>query len=171
MAIVGAVLSIEMPPSESLELLPARSEQLPCAVCPPASAERVSELVAATTPESPAWSVQLQVTVTSLLFQPLPLAAGRRETGVIPGALLSIGMCPTLAASAAFPALSMQAPLEPTDWSAPSLESVWPATVSVAMPERTEPVSAHPKLTTTFSLFQPSLLAAGGGAPRVPGFG
>src|ERR1044072_9395696 len=63
----------------------------------------------------------------------------------------------------------MQAPLEPTDWSAPSLESVWPATVSMAMPERTEPVSAHPKLTTTFSLFQPSLLAAGEREPLITG--
>ena len=55
-----------------------------------------------------------------LLFQLCALALGLRPA-LICGAVLSILIPPTVAGEAAFPALSMQAPLLVTDWPAPSL--------------------------------------------------
>ena len=54
------------------------------------SVEIVCEFVGATTPDRP--SEQDHVSVTSVLFQPLPLASGLWLTNLIPGFVLSMLM-------------------------------------------------------------------------------
>src|SRR5437867_3005485 len=113
-------------------------------------------------------SAQLKEAATSLLFQPLALASGSRLP-LITGAVLSMLMPPTVADEAALPALSTQSPLLVTDWPAPSPLTVAPATVSVAMPDWTGPVSAQVKETATSVLFQPLAFAARSRLPLMCG--
>src|SRR6266567_669154 len=72
---VGAVLSMLMSFTVFEVLLPARSWQLPVALCPASSAVFVTLTEVATGPDPP--SAQVQFTVTLVLFQPLALATGR----------------------------------------------------------------------------------------------
>src|SRR5437870_9534967 len=99
-------------------------------------------------------SAQLKETATSVLFQPWEFACGLRLP-LIAGAVLSMLMPPTVAGEAALPALSMQVPVFVRDWPLPSPVTVTPATVSVAMPDWTAPVSAQSNETATSLLFQP----------------
>src|SRR6266536_2438313 len=75
----------------------------------------------------------------------------------------------TVSGEAALPALSTQSPLLVTDWPVPSPLTVAPATVSVAMPDWTEPVSAQLKETATSVLFQPLAFASGLRLPLITG--
>src|SRR5450830_1876305 len=92
-AIPGAVLSILMPPWVSLAVLPARAAHVPEAGRSAPSVVTVWLTVGSTTPEPPR-SVQLHVTVTSVLFHPAPLADGVALSKAIPGAVLSMLMPP-----------------------------------------------------------------------------
>src|SRR5206468_10398781 len=101
----GAVLSIEIPPSEADAVLPALSWHVPWAVCPAASADFVSLTGEAMTPDRV--SLQVHFTVTSVLFQPFALTAGRRESSVIVGSAVSIFTVAVFTFST-FPALSFE---------------------------------------------------------------
>src|SRR5439155_13505273 len=72
--IVGAVLSMLIPETVVLVLLPALSVAVPVADWPAPAALRVTGLVQLAIPERT--SEQRKLAVTSLLFQPLALAAG-----------------------------------------------------------------------------------------------
>src|SRR5207237_6762005 len=91
-------------------------------------------------------SAQLKETETLVLFQPWPFARGLRLP-LMAGDVLSMLMLATLAGEAGLPALSTQLPLLVTDWPAPSPLTIAPATVLVAIPDWTEPVSAQLKET------------------------
>src|SRR4030095_7613071 len=78
-------------------------------------------------------------------------------------------MPPTVAGEAALPALSTHSPVLVMAWPSPSPLTVAPATVSVAMPDCTEPLSAQLKETVTSLLFQPPELASGLRLPLIPG--
>src|SRR5437867_215964 len=78
-------------------------------------------------------------------------------------------MPPTVAGEAALPALSTQSPLLVSDWPVPSLVTVPPATVSVAMPDWTEPRSPQRKETRTSLSLQPLALASGSRLPLITG--
>src|SRR5438132_5161298 len=88
-------------------------------------------------------SAQLKETETLVLFQPWPFARGLRLP-LIAGDVLSMLMPSTVDGEAALAALSMQVPVFVRDWPLPSPLTVPPATVSVAMPDWTAPVSAQP---------------------------
>ena len=105
-----------------------------------------------TAPESA--SLQLQLSVTFVLFQPLAFAAGVRETNVMTGAVLSILM-PLCVFDAELPALSVQVPIELK--AAPSAVKVW-LTVGLTAPDV---ASEQFQLTVTSVLFQPLAFAAG----------
>src|SRR5438045_358702 len=97
-------------------------------------------------------SLQVKVTVTSVLFQPAPLAAGVRLPPIA-GAVVS--MLTVAGSVALLPALSTAVP--GTGWLAPAVATVVGA-VQVAMPER---ASAQVKVTVTSVLFQPAPFAGG----------
>src|SRR5687767_6666429 len=73
--VTGADLSILMPVTLLVAVLPARSAQLPFAERLEPSDASVVESVAFTTPEPP--SAQSQATTTSVLFQPAAFGAVR----------------------------------------------------------------------------------------------
>src|SRR6266542_4054977 len=171
--ITGDVLSILMPPTVAGEaVLPALSTQAPPFVTDWSAPSLVSVAPATVSVAMSDWtepaSAQLKETVTSVLFQPLAFASGLRLP-LITGAVLSTLMPLTVAGEAALPALSTQSPLLVTDWPAPSELTVAPATVSLAMPDCTPPVSAQLKETTTSLLFQPLALARGLRLPLITG--
>src|SRR5687768_18496409 len=87
-----------------LAVLPDVSSQVPVADCPAASALTVWLTEADSTPTR---SVQLQVIVTSELFQPKELAAGRRLTRVIVGSVVSTTCTTKVVEVAALPAASL----------------------------------------------------------------
>src|SRR5437016_56188 len=118
---------------------------------------------------APASPLSLNVTVTSVLFQPAALAAGA-FTGVGAfGGVLSILMPLTVDGSAALPATSTQLPVLVTEAFCTSAVNVCPATVLVSRPDCTAPVSAQVKFTVTSVLFQPLALAAGVRPPVITG--
>ena len=99
----------------------------------------------------------MKFTVTSVLFQPLVLAAGVRSP-VITGLVLSI-FTVTLAIALVFPALSVHVPL--TSVPLVSVVTLLPV-VQLSIPLCTVPASLPLlKLTVTSVLFQPLALAAG----------
>src|SRR5438132_1491560 len=110
MVIDGGVLSMLIPLTVTgAAVFPALSVQVPVFVtdCPVPSALRVLPVtVFVSSPDCTLpTSVQLKLTVTSVLFQPLALGAGLREA-VITGGVLSIWTARVLGASW-FPALSV----------------------------------------------------------------
>src|SRR5207245_4921728 len=115
--IVGAVLSMLIPETVVLALLPALSSAVPLADWAAPSALRVIGLVQLAIPERT--SEQRKLAVTSLLFQPLALAAGLRLPLIV-GAVLS--MLTLAFALALLQALSVAVPL--TLWLATSALSV-----------------------------------------------
>src|SRR5438552_4717123 len=119
-----------------------------------------------TPPASPLW---LNVTVTSVLFQPLTLAAGALTGVGALGGVLSMLMPLTVDGSAALPALSRQLPVLVTEAFCTSAVNVCPATLLVSRPDSTAPVSAQVKFTVTSVLFQPLLSAAGVRPPVIAG--
>src|SRR5207244_2978466 len=133
----GAVLSMLMPLTVAAAAgLPASSTHEPVLVLdwPAPSAERVpptTVLSAGLMPDKA--SAQLKLTTTSVLFQPLALASGRRLP-LMTGAVLSMLIGPKEAVLATLPALSMQDPVFETDAVIPSAVTVCPATVLVASP-------------------------------------
>src|SRR6266542_4412131 len=171
--ITGAVLSMLIPSTVAGEAaLPPLSTQSPLLVTDwpaPSPLTVAPATVSVPVPDcTEPLSAQLKETATSLLFQPLALASGLRLP-LITGTVLSMLMPPTVAGEAALPALSTQSPLLVTDWPAPSELTVAPATVSLAMPDCTPPVSAQLKETTTSLLFQPLALARGLRLPLITG--
>src|SRR5207237_1337256 len=113
-------------------------------------------------------SAQLKEMETLVLFQPWPFARGLRLP-LMAGDVLSMLMPSTVDGEAALPALSMQVPVFVSDWPLPSLVTVPPATVSVAMPDWTAPVSAQSNETATSLLFQPLAFASGSRLPAITG--
>ena len=109
------------------------------------------------------------VTVTFVLFQPAALAVELGAPKLNVGIVLSILMLLIVAGPLTFPALSLQVPVFVTDPFSSSVLTVAPATVLVAMPDCTAPVSAHAKLTVTSVLFQPFAFAAGDRLPVIIG--
>src|SRR5438132_277932 len=171
--ITGDVLSMLIPSRVVGEAaLPALSMQSPLLVrdWPAPSPLTVPPTTVSST--MPDWtkpeSAQLKETATSPLFQPWPFARGLRLP-LMAGDVLSMLMLATLAGEAGLPALSTQLPLLVTDWPAPSPLTIAPATVSVAMPDRTAPVSAQLKETATSVLFQPWAFASGLRLPTICG--
>lgn len=147
--IVGMVLSIRTK-KESLPLLwfPARS----VALCEKTIPELLKDWLTgqAATPEPPALSAQVKLTVTGVvLFQP---AVGTGFTAaMIVGAVLSILTVITLLGALTFPALSVTVcAVDETD--APSALNIWSAG-QAAIPE--PPGSAQVKCTVTLLLYQP----------------
>src|SRR5438876_1112432 len=113
-------------------------------------------------------SFPLKVTVTSVLFQPNALG-GTSRAALAVGLVLSMLMLLTVDGSAALPATSTQLPVLVTVWLAPSVLTVAPATVLVAMPDCTAPASAQLKPTVTSTLFQPKVFGAGLRLPSITG--
>ena len=105
--IVGAVLSMLIPATVVLALLPALSVAVPVADWAAPAALRVIGLVQLAIPERT--SEQRKLAVTSLLFQPLALAAGLRLP-LIAGPVLSM-LIPETVALALLPALSVAVPV------------------------------------------------------------
>src|SRR5437660_173540 len=99
---MGAVLSI-LTIATAVAVLPALSVTVPVTLWPAPSPSVVGAGQEAT-PESA--SLQVKLTVTSVLFQPLALGAGLGEALML-GAVLSMLM-PLTAAAAVFPALSVK---------------------------------------------------------------
>src|SRR5438132_5218466 len=152
--------------------LPALSTQLPLLLTDwpapsPLTIAPATVLVAMPDWTEPA-SAQLKETVTSPLFQPWALASGSRLPPIT-GDVLSMLMPLTVDGEAALPALSMQVPVFVRDWPLPSPLTVPPATVSVAMPDWTAPVSAQLKETATSVLFQPWEFTCGLRLPLITG--
>src|SRR6266545_4291086 len=155
----GAVLSMLMPDCVSDAVLPARSAQVPVADMLVPSLSTVVLTGVATTPERS--SPQLQLTVTLLLFQPLPLASVRFEK-VITGEVLSIFTAGEVNIWL-FPALSVTVTSPVT--AGPSAVSTRGllAGLVVSTPERLSPVVNE---NETLVLFQPLPLAAGLAFPK-----
>src|SRR5204862_452404 len=127
----GAVLSMLIPETVAgLAALPALSTHAPVLVTdwPAPSPLRVAPAIVLVS--RPDWtaplSPQTKLAVTSVLFQPLAFARGRRLP-VMTGLVLSMLMPVTVAELAALPAVSRQEPVFVTDWSAPSALTVDPA--------------------------------------------
>src|SRR6266571_4660148 len=147
---LGGVLSMLMFDWVSEAVLPALSSHVPTDDWPAPSPLSVWLTEAATGPDS--GSAQLQFTVTSPLFQPLPLAAVRL-TKVMTGAVLSMLMPLAVAVGLVLPALSLQVP--EADCPAPSALSVV-AAVQKSIPDK---LSLPAKVTVTLVLFQPLAFA------------
>src|SRR5207249_9424860 len=113
-------------------------------------------------------SAHVKDTETSVLFQPFAFASGSRLP-LTTGAVLSMLIPLTAAGEAALAALSTQLPVFVTDWPVPSLLTVAPETVSVAIPDCTEPESPQLKRTLTSALFQPLTFASGSRLPVITG--
>src|SRR6266581_1821934 len=140
-----------MPPTVAEEAgLPALSMQSPLLVTDWPAPSPLTVAPATLLVAMPDWtepvSVQVNETATLVLFQPLAFASGSRLP-LMCGDVLSMLMPLTVAEEAALPALSEQTPLLVTDWPGPSPLTVAPATVLVAIPDWTEPVSAQLKDT------------------------
>src|SRR5207244_5796056 len=88
----------------------------------------------------PASPFSLKVTATSVLFQPLTLAAGALTAVGGLGGVLSMLMPLTVEESAALPALSRQLPVLVTEAFCTSAVNVCPATLLVSRPDCTAPV-------------------------------
>src|SRR5438132_4489563 len=171
--IAGDVLSMLMPSTVDGEAaLAALSMQVPVFVRDWPLPSPLTVPPATVSVAMPDWtkpeSAQLKETATSPLFQPLAFASGSRLP-LISGNVLSMLMPSTVDGEAALPALSMQVPVFVRDLPLPSPLTVPPATVSVAMPDRTAPVSAQLKETPTSVLFQPWEFACGLRPPLIAG--
>jgi len=151
--VVGGVLSMLMPEAVAGALtLSALSVQAPEADWPaPSVVSNVGEVQLAS-PESA--SLPLNVTVTSVLFQPLAFAPGLALALAV-GAVLSMLMPEAVAGSLTLPALSVQVP--EADWPAPSAARTAGA-VQLAIPES---ASLPVNVTVTSVLFQPLAFAPG----------
>src|SRR5437870_5071659 len=104
-------------------------------------------------PELPVPSLQLNETVTSLLFQPLALAAGLRLPAIVGACLSSLTVTeplPTLPTRSVAVDVWVVVPF----WFSDSVAGVGP----LATPE---PASVALQVTVTLALFQPAALAAG----------
>src|SRR5882724_9389008 len=115
-------------------VLPALSTQEPVLVTDwplPSVVKVAPATVSMSTPEPPVLSVQEKFAATSVLFQPLALAAGLLLP-VIAGLFLSMLMFVTLAGSALLPAVSLQLPF--TDWPAPSVVTVTSSGLVMELP-------------------------------------
>src|SRR2546429_5822154 len=108
----------------------------------------------------PASPFSLNVTVTSVLFQPATLAAGAFAGVGGLGGVLSMLMPLTVEESAALPALSRQLPELVTEPLCTSDVTVCPAPLLASRPDSTAPVPAQVKFTVTSLSFQPFPLAA-----------
>jgi hypothetical protein len=97
---------------------PALSVHVPVRDWPAPSVVTVADAGELATPESV--SLQLKLTVTSVLFQPFAFAAGDCDA-LADGAVLSM-LIPVTVAELVFPALSAQVPVR--DWFAPSVLTV-----------------------------------------------
>src|SRR5438552_15444864 len=104
----GGVLSMLIPVTVAVALVPAWLTAVPGTVCPVPSAVTVVGLGQVAMPDCA--SAQVKVTVTLLLFQPLPFAAVR--TAVINGLVLS--MLTVTVAVVVLPARSVAVPV--TTW-------------------------------------------------------
>ncbi len=150
-----------MPVWVAVAELPARSLQLAVADRALPSPLVLPLAVGVAGPDSA--SLQVQVTVTSLLFQPAALAAGFWIGAVRVGLVRSMLIPPWLA-EAVLPATSVQVPL--AVWPAPS-SSRTSAMLALTAPEVS---SSQFHMTVTAALFQPSPLAAGARLRRlIPG--
>src|SRR5437667_181253 len=169
--ITGLVLSIFTVTLAIALVLPALSVHVPLTSVPLVSAVRPLPVVQLSIPLLivPASPLSLKVTATSVLFQPLTLAAGARTAVGGLGGVLSILMPLTVEESAALPALSTQLPVLVTEAFCTSAVNVCPATVLVSSPDSTAPASAQVKFTVTSVLFQPLALAAGVRPPTIAG--
>ena len=83
--IAGAVLSMFIPLTVTLAVLPALSSAVPVTLWFAPSPVRVTGDVQLAIPESS--SAQVNVTVTSVLFHPLPLAPGETLPVIVGGVL------------------------------------------------------------------------------------
>src|SRR5207245_10004112 len=146
---LGAVLSMLRWSTEAWVVLPALSRAVPATDWSGPSPSVVAP-VQLSRPDSASWHSKL--TVTSALYQPLPLAA-RSGLPLIVGGVLST--LTDAVSDAVLPAWSAAEPL--TSWSAPSLETVW-GHVQRRMPES---VSLQVNVTATSALFQRWLLGSG----------
>ena len=88
----------------SLAVFPALSTAVPVTGCPAPSVATFCGVVQDTTPDVGSASAHVKVTVTALLFQPFPLAAGD-WTCVIVGFVLSMRIV-TVECASSFPAAS-----------------------------------------------------------------
>src|SRR5437667_177571 len=169
--ITGLVLSIFTVTLAIALVLPALSVHVPLTSVPLVSAVRPLPVVQLSIPLLivPASPLSLKVTATSVLFQPLTLAAGALTAVGGLGGVLSMLMPLTVEESAALPALSRQLPVLVTEAFCTSAVNVCPATVFVSRPDSTAPVSAQVKFTVTSVLFQPLPLAAGVRPPVIAG--
>src|SRR5947207_59984 len=100
---LGAVLSMLMPLTVALALLPAMSVAVPVTLCPAPSAVSVTGGVSEAMPE--VGSAAVKVTVTSVLFQPKAFAAGDREPVIIGG--VSSTLTVSVLVASTLPALSV----------------------------------------------------------------
>src|SRR3954452_5928192 len=141
----GAVLSMLMPLTAALALLPALSTAVPSTVWL-APWPRCWGPVTVSMPDRS--SVPLKDTVTSSEYQPAALAA-RSGAPVMAGAVLS--MLTVAVPLTLLPALSVAVPV--TFWALPSVVTVW-GSVQSFRPDRFA-WSTHEKLTATSVLFQP----------------
>src|SRR5207249_54953 len=149
-----------IPETVVLVLLPALSVAVPVADWAAPAALRVIGLVQLAIPERT--SEQRKLAVTSLLFQPLALAAGLRLP-LIAGPVLSM-LIPETVALALLPALSVAVPV--TLWLAPSALSVTSGG-QLAIPES---ASAQVKCTVTEPpSYQPAALGEVVAAPLIVG--
>src|SRR5438477_322564 len=169
--ITGLVLSIFTVTLAIALVLPALSVHVPLTSVPLVSAVKLLPVVQPSIPlfTPPASPLSLNVTATSVLFQPLTLAAGALTAVGGLGGVLSILLSLTLEESAALPALSWQLPVLVTEAFCTSAVNVCPATLLVSRPDSTAPVSAQVKFTVTSVLFQPLPLAAGVRPPVIAG--
>src|SRR5438876_6930976 len=169
--ITGLVLSIFTVTLAIALVLPALSVHVPLTSVPLVSAVRPLPVVQLSIPLLivPASPLSLKVTATSVLFQPLTLAAGALTAVGGLGGVLSMLMPLTAEESAALPALSRQLPVLVTEAFCTSAVNVCPATLLVSRPDSTAPVSAQVKFTVTSVLFQPLALAAGVRPPVIAG--
>src|SRR4051794_5088767 len=103
---VGLVLSMSMPLNVTVAELPALSCAVPLVDwCWPSPRLRATGQSAS--PESVTWSAQLNVTVTSSLYQPFPLAARSGDAEIVGGLRSMLTVAVSLAE---LPALSVAAP-------------------------------------------------------------
>ncbi len=160
-AVLGRVRSILMPPTLALVVLPALS--LTEALAERSTPSPVTTLLAGQLP-SPVMPERLslhdQATVTSPLYQPLPLVGPVAEP-LSDGAVLSTLM-PVTPALALLPAASVAVPL--ALWFAPS-----PSVCDAGQTSTPESVSPQVKLTVTSALYQPLPLATRSGAALIVG--
>ena len=159
---VGGVLSMLIPVTAAFAELPARSVQVPFADWLAPSLDRIvgEGGLPAANPDSE--SLQVKLTVTSLLFQPLAFAAGEGDPLML-GSVLSIFTAGEVKV-AVFPAKSETVTVPVT--AAPSEVSTRGLTAGfvVSTPER---LSEALNPNETSELFHPFTFGTGDGAPKV----